>query len=248
MPKRKKKKKTRQSPDVRAGKDVEPLKKTLEVTGEKQPEGLFDRLEGEVVRGAAGLMGGRVGLVKGRAAWAKGQVIDLKDCTLDLAEDVLAVLQTDPEKDASFARRTTDMVLSILPVIGSTKAYADARETYQRGLGASDPKQRDALVLDARRTCVMALVGLDLEIATLGTAGSLARLVKITARVYTALSISHMLSRISQSTTHVPSLDADLKTPVADTLLRVPLIKAAIDQSLTMVPDSRRPKPDGAAP
>lgn len=175
-------------------------------------------------------------------------MIDLKDCTLDLPDDVLALLRTDPEKDASFARRTTDLVLSILPVIGSTKAYADARETYQRGLEASDPKQREALFLDARRTCVMALVGLDLALATLGTAGSLARLVKITARIYTALSLSQTVSRISQSTTHVLSLDADLKTPVADTLLKVPLIKAAIDQSLTMVPDSHRPKPEGPAP
>ncbi len=169
----------------------------------------------------------------------------MKDCTLDLADDALALLRTDPEKDASFARKTTDLVLSILPLTGSTKAYADARETYQRGLNSSDPEERETLLLDARRTCVMALVGLDLDIATLGTAGALARVVKFTARIYTALSLSQTVSRISQSTKHVPSLDADLKTPVADTLLKVPLIRAAIEQSLAMVPDSHGPKREG---
>lgn len=248
MAKKKKKKKPKQTPDIRAGKAVEPLNNTLGVTSDKQPESLFSRLEGGVVRGTAGLVGGTVELVEGRAAWAKGQVVDLKDCTLDVADDVLALLRTDPEKDASFARRTTDLVLSILPVIGSTKAYADARETYQRGLESTDPKEREALFLDARRTSVMALVGLDLDIATLGTAGALARIVKVTARVYTALSLSQTVSRISQSTDYVPSLDADMKTRVADTLLKVPLIKAAIDQSLAIVPDSHRPKPEGSAP
>ena len=76
------------------------------------------------MRGTAGLIGGTVNLVEGGAAWAKGQVIDLKDCTLDLADDALALLRTEPDNDASFARRTTDLVLSILPVIGSTKAAA----------------------------------------------------------------------------------------------------------------------------
>ncbi len=244
----KKKKKTGPSPEIRAGKDVEPINKAPGDTSGEQAESLLNRLEGGVVRGTAGLLGGTVDLVKGRAAWAKGQVIDLKDCTLDLADDVLAILQTDPEKDASFARRTTGLVLSILPVIGSTKAYADARDTYQRGLEASDPKEREALFLESRRICVMALVGLDLDIATLGTAGSLARLVKITSRIYSALSLSQTVSRISHSTSHVPSFYTDLKTPVADTLLKIPLIKAAIDQSLTMVPDSHRPKPEGPAP
>jgi hypothetical protein len=39
------------------------------------------------------------------------------------------LLRTDPKTDASFAQRTTDLVLSILPVIGNTKDYAEARET-----------------------------------------------------------------------------------------------------------------------
>ena len=246
MAKKKKKRKPKQTPDIVSDLAVERQKKTFSGTGDKQAGSFFSRIESEVVRGTAGLVGGTVDLLGGGAAWAKGQVIDLKYCTLDLADDALALLRTDPAKDASFARKTTDLVLSILPVIGSTKAYAEARETYQRGLNSSDPEKREALLLDARRTCVMALVGLDLDIATLGTAGALARVVKFTARIYTALSLSQTVSRISQSTKHVPSLDADLKTPVADTLLKVPLIRAAIEQSLAMVPDSHGPKPEEA--
>ncbi len=247
MAKRKKKKRTQPNRSVRSRKDAEPSRTPSSGTSDKPAESLLNRLEGEVVHGTAGLIGGTVNLVEGGAAWAKGQVIDLKDYTLDFADDALALLRTEPDKDASFARRTTDLVLSILPVIGSTKAYADARELYQEALKSDDPEEHEKLLLEARRTCVMALVGLDLDIATLGTAGALARVVKITARIYTALSLSQTVSRISQSTTHVPTLDADLKTPVADTLLKVPLIKAAIDQSLTMVPDSQRPKLVGPA-
>jgi hypothetical protein len=113
-------------------------------------------------------------------------------------------------------------------------------------LESRDPEEREAILLDARRTCVMALVGLELEIATLGTAraGALTKILKIASRACTALSLSETVSRIGRSTNSTLGSDLDMKTRVADTLLKVPLIKAAIDQSLTMVPDSHRPKPE----
>jgi len=229
-----KKKLTKQKRDNEAGTNLQQIGEVPDVDKHRQAWDIFRRLESHVVRSTTGLVGESADLVEDGGSWVQDQIIEVKDGTIDLADDVLTLLHTNPQKDAHFSKSVTEFVLTVLPIVGNTSDYTVARQTYERGLECSDPKEREALFLDARRTCVMALVGMDLEVATMGAAGAVPKILTIASRASTALALTQTLSKVVRSASPSPGSDKDTKTRIADALLKVPLISIATDRMLTI--------------
>lgn len=126
---------------------------------------------------------------------------------------------SEPEECKSTARQISDLAVSLIPVISSSKEYADARKKYQRGREDSS----DLLVKEARKDCVLAMVGLGIDITSLGVGG---RTVRLTSRVLRALALTRPLGRLSKRS------ELDLFSRMAANALRIPYMSQLVDELL----------------
>lgn len=111
----------------------------------------------------------------------------------------------------------------MIPVIGPSKRYLDARDTYRRGREQHD----DAKLALARRETLMACAEMGLDVGTLGLLGGGADLVATGAdKVLGALKIGRAVNVLTGS-------DSDTLTSYLDSMLENDHLRAAVDASLS---------------
>lgn len=125
---------------------------------------------------------------------------------------------------ASTADRVARMIVLMVPIVGPTTRYLDARRLYQVGRATHDPAKID----QARRETLIAFVEAGLDIGMLGLAGSKIDLVATGAdKVLSLLRAARAVSTLAGT---------DLRTfeRLLDTMLEHDDIRAAVDAALTV--------------
>ena len=129
-----------------------------------------DQLWQGVGRGAGALREGASSVAETVSSGASVAV----DSASSLTHHALTAMAADPTRDpvceASLRERTTRQVLEMLPIVGATTAYADARAQFQLARKIGD----DALLRESRSGCLYACAIMGIDVLTLAP-GALAR-------------------------------------------------------------------------
>jgi len=131
-------------------------------------------------------------------------------------------LAKDPASKLSPGAKVARMVVLMVPLVGPTKRFIDARALYELG----KKKKDDKLIQKARREALMAFVEAGLDIGTLGIVGSKIDLVATGfSTVLGMLAVSRKVSALAGS---------DLKTfdRLLDSLLAIGEVRTAVDGAL----------------
>jgi len=135
---------------------------------------------------------------------------------------LLSKIARDPRDEFSPGEKIARMIILMVPLIGPTKRYADARRMYEFGR-----KEDDQLKIQvARRECLLAFGEAGLDIGTLGLVGSRLDLVASGAdRVLKLLKITRNVNAL---------LGDDFKTfdGLLDKLLEIDDVRQGVENAL----------------
>ncbi len=129
----------------------------------------------------------------------------------------------DPTKKVSPTDRVGRMIVLMIPLVGPTKRYADARKLYELGAASKDA----AMMQRARREVLVAFIEAGLDIGALGLVGSRMDLVATGAnRLLTILKVSRTVSVLAGD-------DRRTFDTLLDKLLAFDDIRSSVDRALT---------------
>lgn len=137
---------------------------------------------------------------------------------------MLDLLAKDPDAKVTTADRVARMIVLMVPVVGPTKRYIDARKLYQSGVARKD----EARIQEARRETLIAFTEAGLDIGVLGLIGGKIDLVATGAdKVLSLLKTSRKVSTL---------VGANLNTfdDLLDAMLRNAEIRDSVDAALTI--------------
>jgi hypothetical protein len=137
---------------------------------------------------------------------------------------LISSLATDPDSHLTSAGRIARIVVLMVPIVGPTKRYIDARELYALGV----KEKSEARKQEARREFLIGCAEAGLDIGMLGVAGSQVDLVASGAdQVLKLLKISRSVGTLSG--TNLKTFDALL-----DALLLDADVRKSADTALTV--------------
>lgn len=138
--------------------------------------------------------------------------------------ELLDQIARDPNEDVTTTDKVARMIVLMIPFIGPTTRYIDARKLYEVGQEEQDNEKTQ----EARRETLIACAEAGLDIGTLGLIGSRVDLVATGAnRVLGVLKLSRSINVL---------VGEDLKTldDLLDHLLEQEDIRAGVDSALTI--------------
>jgi hypothetical protein len=155
--------------------------------------------------------------------------IDLTRAVGNGAEYGLDQLAGDPNKEHSLSIKGLRMAAGLLPIIGNTQGYAQARLKYRSAEKIEDRELREKTLHQARRDCLIVSTALSLEIATLGVSGKLDLLFKAGSTMFSMLNFTKVAREETAKSTWLPQINIDLLTAQADRALGFGPIRDAMD-------------------
>lgn len=141
-------------------------------------------------------------------AWGSRSVDEVREEAVDILRDtdgdvdaasgkinaLIGTLATDPDSHFTSAGRIARIVVLMVPIVGPTKRYIDARKLYEVGVR----EKSEARKQEARRELLIACAEAGLDIGMLGVVGSHVDLVASGAdRVLKLLKISRSVGTLS---------------------------------------------------
>jgi hypothetical protein len=155
--------------------------------------------------------------------------IDLTRAVGNGAEYGLDQLAGDPNKEHSLSIKGLRMAAGLLPIIGNTQGYAQARLKYRSAEKIEDLDLREKTLHEARRDCLIVSTALSLEIATLGVSGKLDLLFKAGSTMFSMLNFTKVAREETAKSSWLPQINIDLLTVQADRALGFGPIRDAMD-------------------
>lgn len=152
-------------------------------------------------------------------------VASSKDNTVAAAAKINVLvrkLAQDPDAKLSTGEKVARMVVLMVPLVGPTKRFIDARALYESGKKKKDDKR----IQEARREALLAFVEAGLDIGTLGIVGGKIDLVA------TGFDKVLGLLAVSRKVTALVGSDSKLFERYLDKLLAVDSVRTAIDNAL----------------
>ena len=168
-----------------------------------------------------------------------GKVVTGAGGTLSTTVDALA---GDPNTPQPIHMQGLRIALGLLPVVGNAKAIGDARQKYKQAMALSEGDERNKLMHEARRDCLIASALLSMEVATLGASGALDKALKGGNVIGSALNAGKTVREVSQSRWWLPKVDLDILSPRVDLALEFPPLREAMDIILRFDPNAAAPK------
>ena len=178
---------------------------------------------------------GRQLMLKGKrwATWSLDEAAEFGQSVLEeygddlnsagsVINDVLNSIAKDPDVDLTTTERVGRIVVLMIPLVGPTKRFADARKQFESG----EIEQDKLKMQKARRECVVAMAEAGLDIGTLGLVGAKVDLIATGAdKVLVLLKLSRNVDELT---------DSDLKTfdHYIDMLLADDDVRNGIDMAL----------------
>ncbi len=187
---------------------------------------------------------GKTLLIRGRG-WSENSLAELKAYSARLIDEhgddinaagakvdaLLDKIAQDPDAEVTQAAKVGRMAVLMIPFVGPTKRFADARVLFESGMETADPERLQL----ARRECLLAFAEAGLDISTLGMVGGRAGLlVGGIDRVVVALKLTRKINALADG-------DLVILDRFLDTLLSHESIRDGIDRALatdlsTLVP------------
>lgn len=142
------------------------------------------------------------------------------------ANTLLNSLARDPDSKLTTGERLARMLVLMVPIVGPTKRFIDARKLYEAGKKDNNEKRMQ----EARREALLAFVEGGLDIGTLGLVGSKIDLI--------ATGFDKVIAIASASRKVSALVGSDLKVfdQFLDKLLAYDEVRAAIDGALSTSP------------
>ncbi len=140
----------------------------------------------------------------------------------DKVNTLVRSLAKDPDSKLNPGQKIARMIVLMVPLVGPTKRFIDARALYESGLKNKDDKK----LQKSRREALMAFVEAGLDIGTLGLVGSKIDLVATGFdKVLGLLSVSRKVSAL---------VGSELKTfdRLLDQLLAIDEVRTSVDAAL----------------
>jgi|GEM_PF-4879262 len=136
--------------------------------------------------------------------------------------DLVRKLATDPDSMLSPGAKVARMVVLMVPLVGPTRRFVDARALYESGKHNQDTER----IQRARREALLAFVEAGLDIGTLGIVGGKIDLV--------ATGFGKVLGLLAMSRKVTALAGSDFKTfeRLLDRMLAVDSVRVAIDHAL----------------
>jgi len=141
-----------------------------------------------------------------------------------VVNELLVKIARDPSDGVTSIEKAGRIVVLMIPFIGPTKRYADARALFKVGSELPDPAKKQ----EARRECLVACAEAGLDIGTLGLVGGRIDTVATGVdRVLTALKLSRNVNAL---------VGDDLKTfdDLLDQVLESEAIRSGLDAALAV--------------
>jgi len=137
-------------------------------------------------------------------------------------DELLLMMARDPDAQVTAEARAGRMIILMIPFVGPTKRFADARALHDAARDAED----EAKLQQARRECLLACAEAGLDIGTLGLVGSHADLVATGVNhVFTTLKVTRNLNALLEG-------DLVILDRFLDGLLAHEAIQSGIDRAL----------------
>ena len=149
-----------------------------------------------------------------------------------LAQSSLDVLAGNPPSQQSLSERGLRLAIGVLPIIGSTQDYADARKRYNSALLLSDELAREQELHRSRRDCLITCAALSLEIITIGASGKVSTFAKMGKALFSSLHWTKLVREKTADSDIIPTINFDLLSARADRALEFEPVKAAMDYLL----------------
>jgi hypothetical protein len=155
-------------------------------------------------------------------------------------------LATNPDKQASATERSIKVAISFLPVVGNVQQIAGARKIYAEAMQEQDADIKSNLVRKARRECLLGLLSVSTELATLGASKHAKHAVRLVSWTATAVRGTAVVAYAMRSVTgiRVPGLeqsqqaldavftDSSVVSQVVDYILIHNNVESAIDSRM----------------
>jgi hypothetical protein len=151
---------------------------------------------------------------------------DTKTATLTI-NGLLEKVAKDPTKEEDTAAKVTRMMVLMMPLVGPTKRFADARALFENGKKEGNERK----INEARREALLACAEAGLDIGTLGLVGSRVDVIATGAdKALTLLKATRAINVLASE--DMKGLDGLL-----DKLLEIEDVRAAADTVLELGQD-----------
>jgi hypothetical protein len=145
------------------------------------------------------------------------------------ADAALDQISGDPSKQQGLSEKGVRIGIGLLPVIGNTQAYGQARVRYRNALQQVDPVLREQEMHQARRNCLIASTALSLEVATLGLSGKIDLAIRVINTGLSVLNTGKAVREETEQSRFFPKIDLDFISGRADWALKSSTIRDAMD-------------------
>lgn len=145
------------------------------------------------------------------------------------ADESLDAIAGDPSKKQGLSERGVRIGIGLLPIIGNTQAYGQARVKYRNAEQIEDLEARERELHEARRNCLIASTALSLEVVTLGLSGKVDLVLKVIGAGISVLNTGKAVREETEKSEILPRIDLDFISKRADWALRRAVIRDAMD-------------------
>ena len=138
-------------------------------------------------------------------------------------------LAGDSNAPASVHMKAARVVAGFLPITGGAKDIGKARELYRCAQALPQGEEKEAMLHQARRDCLIATASLSLDVISYFATGGAAHAVKTGSTALSALNFAKGAKENSSISRWIPKINIDLLSPQADMALSSPTIREAME-------------------
>lgn len=146
-------------------------------------------------------------------------------------------LTGEPGQEAAIHEKGVRLAIGLLPVVGGLQGIAEARNKFREAEVKTDQAEREALMAEARRDCLVQCASLSLDLATAGVAGLKKNVFDVCSKALSVLNGGRVASKASQTSDYLPSVDLDFLSRTVDLALGFPPLREAMEIILRHEPN-----------